>query len=125
MNTLKTLAAVLVTVATTGAMAQEATLDTWTQSAKSVVSRQAVHNDAVAARVAGTIEFGEASGRNFTRSFQPQLTRAQVVAEATEARRLGLVQDGEVQRVATPRELAAIARAGSMAVNTNTNVAGR
>ncbi len=113
MNTsFKTLIAALATVAATGAFAQEATPDTWIHEAKSVVSRQSVHNEARAALAAGEIRTGEAYGHDFSSKTMTRFTRAQVVAEAIEAQRLGLTQTGEVQRFATQAQLDSIRRAG-------------
>jgi Domain of unknown function (DUF4148) len=113
MNTsFKTLIAALATVAATSAFAQEATPDTWIHEAKSVATRQAVNNEARAARAAGEIAFGEAYGHDFSSKIATRLTRAQVVAEAIEAQRLGLTQTGEVQRFATQGQLDSIRRAG-------------
>ena len=53
-----------------------------------------------------------------SRSANSTLSRAQVVAEAREAQRLGLTQGGEVQRFATPSQLESIARAGSRSTTT-------
>lgn len=119
MNTIKTLAAVLVTVAATAVSAQEATPDTWITQATSTASRQDVHNEARAALAAGKIAGGEAYGYDFSTLFKPTLTRAQVAAEAIEALRLGLTQGGEVLRIATPAEAARILRAGQLAVSSS------
>ncbi len=120
MNTIKSLIAVVATVAATGAFAQEATPDTWIAQSTSVASRQAVHDQAVAARVAGNIAFGEAFDYNFASRASSTLSRAQVVAEAREAQRLGLTQGGEVQRFATPSQLDSIRRAGQNVAGTMT-----
>lgn len=118
MNTIKSIVAIVATVAAAGAFAQEATIDTTVH--QSIASRQAVHNEAVAARAAGTIAYGEASGHDFSARTNSTLSRAQVVAEAREAQRLGLTQGGEVQRFATPSQLESIARAGQSAAGTMT-----
>ena len=110
MNAIKSLIAVVATVASVGAFAQEATIDTAMH--RSVESRMSVHDQAVAARVAGDIVYGEAAGHDFASDNGSNVTRAQVAAEAREAQRLVLTQGGEVQRIATPSQLESIQRAG-------------
>jgi hypothetical protein len=73
-----------------------------------------------AARAAGNIGYGEASGYDFTAHTGSTLSRTQVAAEAREAQRLGLTQGGEVQRIATPSQLESIQRAGKSVAGTMT-----
>ena len=61
MNAIKSIVAIVATVAATGAFAQEATPDTWITDSKSVASRREVHNQAVAARAAGTVPLRDAA----------------------------------------------------------------
>jgi hypothetical protein len=97
------------------AMAQEATPDTF-NTVQSVLSRDAVRADAIAALKAGQIERGEASVD--TRVFVSSKTRVQVAAEAAEALRLGLVGHGEgPSPVATPAQAEMIRMAGLQAVS--------
>ena len=120
MSTIEHVAAVTLVVASAFAspasLAQEATSDAWISSSRSVASRADVQADLRAAQASGALAHGEAAGHDFTRGFRPLLTRVQVAAEAAEARRLGLTQGGEVQRVATPTEIEAIRRAGADAI---------
>ncbi len=118
MNAIKSIVAIVLTVAAAGAFAQEATVDTAVH--KSIASRQEVRDGAIAARVAGTIGYGEAAGHDFSTRERSTLSRVQVVAEAREAQRLGVTQSGEVQRFATPSQLESIARAGQIAASTMT-----
>ena len=118
MNTIKSIVAIAATVVAAGAFAQEATIDTTVH--KSIASRQEVREGAIAARIAGTIGYGEAAGHDFSTRARSTLSRVQVVAEAREAQRLGVTQSGEVQRFATPSQLESIARAGQIAVSTMT-----
>jgi hypothetical protein len=118
MNSIKSLIAIVATVAAAGAFAQEATIDTTVT--RSVESRMTVHDQAAAARASGTIAYGEAAGYNFTAHTGSSLSRAQVAAEAREAQRLGLTQGGEAQRVATPSQLESIQRAGKSVAGTMT-----
>jgi hypothetical protein len=97
------------------AMAQEATPDTF-NTVQSVLSRDAVRADTIAALKAGQIERGEASVD--TRVFVSSKTRVQVAAEAAEALRLGLVGHGEgPSPVATPAQAEMIRMAGLQAVS--------
>lgn len=118
MNAIKSLVAVIATVAAAGAFAQEATIDT--SMPRSVESRMSVHDQAAAARAAGTIGIGEASGSEFVAYSASNVSRAQVAAEAREAQRLGLTQGGEAQRIATPSQLESIQRAGQSVAGTMT-----
>jgi hypothetical protein len=95
MNAIKSLVAIVATVAATGAFAAEATPDTWVQEARSVTSRQAVNEQARDARVAGHVGVGEASIAIDATNATPALTRAQVAAEARAALRQGLIKVGE------------------------------
>lgn len=97
-------------VASAGALAQEASFEG--ASALSTASRHTVIQQAVAARAANLVGYGEASGHDFARDVASTLSRAQVSAEAREAQRLGLTQVGEVQRFATPDQLESARRAG-------------
>jgi glycine/serine hydroxymethyltransferase len=110
MKIIDSLIAIATCVAAAGAFAQEATIES--SVTPSIASRQSVHEQAAAARAAGTIAYGEAAGHDFAARAASTLTRAQVMAEAREAQRLGLTQAGEVQRVATPAQLDSIRRAG-------------
>jgi hypothetical protein len=116
MNTARTLiAATFVTLfAATGATAQEATPDTWTEIA-STASRAEVRADAAAALRAGLIEHGEAS--RSTRAFVSTKTRAQVRAETLAAVRLGLIERGEASAPSsTPAQAEVIRQAGLRAL---------
>lgn len=118
MNAIKSIVAVIATVAASASFAQEATPDNFAQ-ATSVASRQAVAAEARAALAAGRIGSGEAYGYDFVTASPSTLSRKQVVAEAVEAQRLGLTQGGEVSRFATAAEHARIERAGQLAISTN------
>ncbi len=80
-----------------GAVAQEATVaDKTVGKTSSVVSRQAVHQEAVTATAQGRILFGEATRLPAPAvTAQAPLTRAEVSAEAVECGRLGLPQFGQ------------------------------
>jgi hypothetical protein len=117
MNT-RTLIAVLLSTAFAAplAMAQEATPDNFS-SFVSTASRDMVRADAAALK-AGQIERGEAS--RSTTEFVSTKSRLQVVAEAREALRLGVVGFGEgPARVATPAQAEAIRLAGLQATMPN------
>lgn len=116
MNTrLIALSAVVAAAFAAPAMAQEATPDTF-NTVKSVLSRDAVRADAIAALKAGQIERGEASVDK--RVFVSTKTRVQVAAEAAEALRLGLIGHGEgPSPVATPAQAEMIRMAGLQAVS--------
>jgi hypothetical protein len=118
MNLTKSLIAFVATVACAGAFAQEATIDT--SISRSNESRMSVRNQAIAARAAGAVAYGEAAGHDFSANVGTSLSRAQVAAEAREAQRLGLTQGGEVQRFATPTQLESLERAGRSAARTMT-----
>lgn len=122
MNATSSITAAAVVVASTlvavAAYAQEATPDHWSAQARSVATREAVRDEARAALAAGTLRTGEAGDHDFTRGFRPTLTRAQVVAEAIEARRLGLTSGGEAPRLPTAKELESIRRAGAAVLET-------
>jgi Domain of unknown function (DUF4148) len=81
------------TFASFGAMAQEVTPDAVTVG-KSTVTRQSVHQEAVAAVAAGRVPFGEVS-RSFDAPSTSQLTRAEVAAEARSALRQGKTHTSE------------------------------
>ena len=120
MNTPRTLiAASLVSLsalfAATGAVAQEATPDNWTQSV-STLSRAEVRADAAAALRAGLIESGEATRWNVPTAAVN--TRAQVRAEAVAALQLGLTDRGEANAPsATPAQAEMIRQAGLRALS--------
>jgi hypothetical protein len=118
MNAIKSIVAVIATVAAGASFAQEATPDMFAQ-ARSVTSREAVAAEARDALAAGRIGFGEAFGHDFTNMTASTLSRKQVVAEAIEAQRLGLTQAGEVSRFATAADHERIERAGRLAISTN------
>jgi Domain of unknown function (DUF4148) len=81
------------TFASFGAMAQEVTPDA-VITGKSAVTRQSVHQEAVAAVAAGRVHFGEVS-RSFDAPSAGKLTRAEVAAEARAAVRQGKVHTSE------------------------------
>jgi hypothetical protein len=112
-NALKSaLIAAATAFATAGAVAQEATPDTWTQI-QTGANVQDVRAEAVASKKAGNIAHGEATMHGVKAAQPGPLTRAQVAAEAREALKLGLVSYGEgPARVATPSELEAVKLAG-------------
>ncbi len=110
------LSALLAAAFAVPAMAQEATPDNFA-AVHSVVSRDAVRADAIAALKAGLIERGEASVDQ--RVFIATKSRAQVAAEANEALRLGLVGHGEGPApMATPAQAEQIRLAGLQALST-------
>ncbi len=97
MNTKSLIVAAITSLAAFGAMAQEATPDaisSGTIKSMSTVTRQSVHQEAVAAVAAGRVHFGEVS-RNFDAPSASQLTRADVAAEARAAVRQGKVHTSE------------------------------
>jgi membrane carboxypeptidase/penicillin-binding protein len=120
MNTPRTLiAASLVSLsalfAASGAVAQEATPDTWTQ-VTSTASRADVQAQAATALRAGLIESGEASRWNVPTAAVN--TRDQVRAEAIAALQLGLTDRGEANApAATPAEAEMIRQAGLRALS--------
>jgi hypothetical protein len=119
MNTPRTLiaAALVALFAAGGAVAQEATPDTWTEIT-STVSRAEVRADAAAAQQAGRIEYGEASRSAV--AFVSTKTRAQVLAEAAEAQRLGLLGHGERSAPSiSPAQADLIQMAGLRALGTS------
>ncbi len=76
--------------------AQEATPDAPITASTSGLSRQAVHQEAVAAVAQGRILYGEATRTASTPTAQAApLTRAEVSSEARSAMRKGLVRFGE------------------------------
>jgi hypothetical protein len=84
----------------------------------SKVSREDVKRATRAAAQAGTIVTGEASFERPSALSKSTLTATQVQAEAIEARRLGLIAEGEKpMREATPPELEQIRQAGLKALN--------
>ena len=116
MNSARTLisAAFVALFAATGAVAQEATPDHWTQTTSSL-TRAEVRADAAAALRAGLIERGEASRSAF--AFESTKTRAQVRAEAMAALQLGLTGRGEASAPsATPAQAELIRQAGLRAL---------
>lgn len=96
--------------------AQEATPDHWISQSRSVAARADVREELRSAQASRALTYGEAAGHDFTRGFQPMLERVQVAAEAAEARRLGLMSGGEVQRLPTTKEIESIRRAGAQAL---------
>lgn len=110
------LSALLAAAFAVPAMAQEATPDNFA-GLRSVVARDAVRADAIAALKAGLIERGEAS---IDRQVHVATkSRAQVAAEAREALRLGLVGHGEGPApLATPAQAEQIRLAGLQALST-------
>ncbi len=107
-----TLVAAVTAFAALGALAQEATPDTWTKI-NTGASVETVRADAVASRLAGNISHGEATRHGVMAAQLTPLSRTQVQAEAREAVRLGLVQFGEgPARVATAQEAQAVTLAG-------------
>ena len=97
MNIKHIIIALATVAAAGGAMAQEATVvDRSVNKTSSVVSRQAVHQEAVTATAQGRILFGEATRLSAPEvTAQAPLTRAEVSAEARERGRLGLAQFGQ------------------------------
>lgn len=97
MNIKHIIIALATVAAAGGAMAQEATVvDQSVNKTSSVVSRQAVHQEAVTATAQGRILFGEATRLPAPAvTAQAPLTRAEVSAEARERGRLGLAQFGQ------------------------------
>lgn len=101
------------------ASAQEATPDHPT-SYTSSVSRDEVRAAAIGARAAGQIVDGE---RSFVAApIGMPVNRATVVAELQEARRLGLVADGEQVAVASEAQLQSVKSAGLRARDTEVAV---
>ncbi len=103
MNTKNLIAVAATVVASLGfastAMAQEATPEKSFAPTKSVLTRQAVHQEAVTALAQGRILFGEASKvLPEPKSEVASATRAQVSEQAREAVRMGKVQYGEATR---------------------------
>jgi hypothetical protein len=108
-------------LASTAAFAQEATPD-YPQAVTSSVSRAEIRAQAIAARDAGLVAIGEIGQRHV----QPQAAgadRVRVQAELGEARRLGLIVDGERSAEATQAQLESVRAAGDRAAVTR--VAGR
>jgi hypothetical protein len=116
-NALKSILAISATAfATTfaagGALAQEATPDSWTRVQTSATVEQ-VRAEAKAAQLAGNISYGEATRHGVTTAQTVPLSRAQVVAEAREAMLLGLVGNGEgPTREVSPQQAEQIKLAG-------------
>lgn len=108
---INTVAGLVAAIGFGAASAQEVTY--WNPSdTLSTKTRAEVHAEAVAARVAGQIEFGEAT-RFVADTTGSTKTRAQVNAEAREAQRLGLLSRGETNVVFTAAQLEQIAAAGA------------
>ncbi len=108
---INTVAGLVAAIGFGAASAQEVTY--WNPSdTLSTKTRAEVHAEAVSARAAGTIEYGEASRfvADITGSMK---TRAQVNAEAREAQRLGLLKGGETNVVFSAAHLEQIAAAGA------------
>jgi hypothetical protein len=115
MNAKYTIATALIALAGVGsAFAAEGTQD-FPAGGISSQSRAAVQADLKDAQRSGTIVVGEASAQPVAKS---TLTRTQVVAEAKEAMRLGLLEGGEVIKFATPEQAEQIRLAGERAVAT-------
>lgn len=93
------------------AYAQEATLFD-TQAYMSTKSRAEVRAEAM-----GTVHSGEVTRFDHVALDGPGKTRAQVRAEVLEARRLGVLQGGEVSQFATPEQLEQTRIAGLRAVS--------
>ena len=119
MNTARTLIAsslfsVVTLLAATGAVAQEVT-PTGFEQFSSVASRADVRADAAAALGAGRVDSGEAT--LWTADVESSRTRAQVMAEAIEALRLGLVGHGDLSAPsASPAQAELIRSAGLRAL---------
>jgi Domain of unknown function (DUF4148) len=82
-------------------------------------SRAEVQAEAVAAnkRRAGVVTYGDSPMLDRLRSTSSTLSRAQVRAEAIEARRLGLIERGDVEpRLPTPAEQESVRQAGLRAI---------
>jgi len=117
MNTPRTLiaASFVALFAATGAVAQEATPDTWMQVTSSA-NRTDVRAEAASALRAGLIESGEASRWNVQTASVNH--RAQVHAEAVAALQLGLTDRGEANApAATPAQAEQIRQAGLRALS--------
>lgn len=108
--------ALVAAFASTAAIAQEATPD-YPQPFTSSVSRAEVRAQAIAARDAGLIVTGELADRGAA-TVRADAPRARVQAELGEARRLGLIADGERQVAPTPAQLEAVRAAGDRAATT-------
>lgn len=117
MNAKFTLATAIVALAAAGsAFAAEGTQD-FPAGGISSLPRAEVRTDLVDALRAGNVYTGEASATPVAKS---SLTRTQVVAEAREAQRLGLLESGEVIKIATPAQAEQIRMAGERAIATLT-----
>jgi hypothetical protein len=81
----------------------------------SVASRADVQGQAIAARAAGLIPDGDITIAPVQEVQGAGKTRAQVVAETNEARRLGLLYIGEEMKFATPAQVEQIRLAGLQA----------
>jgi hypothetical protein len=108
--------ALVAAFASTAAIAQEATPD-YPQPITSSTSRADVRAQAVAARDAGLIATGELADRGAV-MVRPDAPRVRVQAELGEARRLGLIADGERNVEPTLAQLEAVRAAGDRAATT-------
>lgn len=100
----------VLTVAAGAAMAQNAPL-----------TRADVQAQAIAARDAGHFENMDTQPLVVPTGFSK--TRAQVVAETAEAQRLGLVNNSEFPKIATPEQAEQIRVAGLRAIGQTTDLA--
>ena len=121
MNSKLTIATALIALAGAGSVfAQEGTQDFRATQTLSTQSRADVKAELAAAQRAGTVTvygYGEASPAPVARS---TVTRSQVIAEAREGLRLGLVPfNHEATRAITASDLEAIHVAGQRAVATS------
>jgi len=92
----------------------------------SVKSRAAVQAETIAAMRDGSLSQGHEASYTVVAGNGSSLTRAQVVAEAREAMRLGLIPVHEgSSRVATPVENEQIRQAGLRAINAGSQFAGK
>jgi hypothetical protein len=115
MNAKFAIATALIALAGAGsAIAAEGTQD-FPAGGISSANRADVRAELAVAQRSGAIVVGEASAQPVAKS---TLTRAQVVAEAKEAQRLGLLEGGEVIKFATPEQAEQIRLAGERAVST-------
>jgi hypothetical protein len=115
MNAKFAIATALIALAGAGsAFAAEGTQD-FPAGGISSAPRAEVRLELADAQRNGTLVIGEASAQPVAKS---TLTRTQVVAEAKEAQRLGLLEGGEVIKFASPEQTEQIRLAGERAVAT-------
>jgi Domain of unknown function (DUF4148) len=116
-------ATVLASLGATAMAIEAEQASTW--MTPSVKSRAEVKAETVAAMRDGSLSRNESSYTVVPGSGS-SLTRAQVMAEAREAMRLGLIPVHEgYSRVATPAENEQIRQAGLRAINASTQLAGK